>query len=240
MEYEAYKPPKKTGFFLDPRTKILFMAFVTTLMFCVYEDLAMDTAIALIPMILLFINNQKRTALTYGGLFVLAVVAKLNQGSADFSVFLNMISVLLIAMVIRLFPIFMLGFYLVESTSTDEFVATMEIWHVPEAFIIPVAVVFRFIPTMQEEYASIRDAMRMRDIRFGSRKSRQEPSSILEYRVIPLMMSVVKIGDELSQAALTRGLGGLKRRTSIAQIGFTKYDLLIGILSLLLLIWSLL
>lgn len=37
--YEAYQPPAKKGFYLDPRTKILFMAFVTTLMFFVYETL---------------------------------------------------------------------------------------------------------------------------------------------------------------------------------------------------------
>ena len=28
---------------------------------------------------------------------------------------------------------------------------------------------------------------------------------MLEYRLVPLMVSVVKIGDELSAAALTRG-----------------------------------
>lgn len=32
-QYEAYQPPKKKGFYLDPRTKVLFMAFITTLMF---------------------------------------------------------------------------------------------------------------------------------------------------------------------------------------------------------------
>lgn len=38
--YEAYQPPKKKGFYLDPRTKVLFMAFVTMLMFFVYENIA--------------------------------------------------------------------------------------------------------------------------------------------------------------------------------------------------------
>lgn len=45
-QYEAYQPPKKKGFYLDPRTKVLFMAFITTLMFFVYENLAMDAAVA--------------------------------------------------------------------------------------------------------------------------------------------------------------------------------------------------
>lgn len=66
--YEAYQPPAKKGFYLDPRTKILFMAFVTTLMFFVYENLAMDAVVAIIPLTLLLINRQVRTALIYGGL----------------------------------------------------------------------------------------------------------------------------------------------------------------------------
>ena len=158
-QYEAYQPPQKKGFYLDPRTKVLFMAFITTLMFFVYENLAMDAAVAIIPLTLLLINRQVRTALIYGGLFALAVVAKLTQGMYVLPSVLNMISVLLVAMVIRLFPIFMLGYYIIESTSTDEFVAAMEKWHVPEAFIIPITVVIRFIPTLGEESAAITDAI---------------------------------------------------------------------------------
>lgn len=103
-KYAAYQPPKRKGFYLDPRTKILFMAFITTLMFFVYENLAMDAVVAIIPLTLLLINRQVRTALIYGGLFALALVAKLTQGMYVLPDILNMISVLLIAMVIRLFP----------------------------------------------------------------------------------------------------------------------------------------
>lgn len=165
------------------------------------------------------------------------LVEKYHCAGSAFQVF-KPIHSSMVAMVIRLFPIFMLGYYIIESTSTDEFVAAMEKWHVPEAFIIPITVVFRFIPTLGEESAAITDAMRMREIQLGTKKFWQNPTALLEYRVIPLMMSVVKIGDELSAAALTRGLGGLKHRTSIAAIGFTAYDLIIALLSVGLLVWS--
>lgn len=94
--YEAYQPPKKKGFYLDSRTKVLFMAFVTMLMFFVYENLAMDAAVAIIPLTLLLINRQMRTALIYGGLFALAIVAKLTQGIAHigFTVYDLIIAVL--------------------------------------------------------------------------------------------------------------------------------------------------
>ena len=236
--YEAYHPPRRTGFYLDPRTKVLFMAFITTLMFFVYENIAIDVAVTSITLILLVINRQTRIALIYGGLFALAVVAKLTQGMYVLPAVLNMVSVLLVAMVIRLFPVFMLGYYIIESTKTDEFVTAMQRWRVPQAFLIPITVVFRFIPTLGEESSAIGDAMRMREIQFGTKKFWRNPGALLEYRVVPLMMSVAKIGDELSASALTRGLGGSDKRTSISEIGFGVCDAAITIASIVLTVWA--
>ena len=80
---------------------------------------------------------------------------------------------------------------------------------------------FRFFPTVEEEYSAIGDAMRMRGIRFGGGK----PVKMLEYRMVPLLVSCVKIGEELSAAALTRGLGAPVQRTNICRIGFGKFDI---------------
>ena len=49
---------------------------------------------------------------------------------------------------------------------------------------------------------------------------------MVEYRLVPLIVSVVKIGDELSAAALTRGLGAPGRRTNLCRIGFHVQDLM--------------
>ena len=56
---------------------------------------------------------------------------------------------------------------------------------------------------------------------------------MIEYRLVPLMVSVVKIGDELSAAALTRGLGAPVKRTNICKIGFHVQDIVIILLFLL-------
>ena len=48
--------------------------------------------------------------------------------------------------------------------------------------------------------------------------------------VCSLMISVVKIGDELSAAALTRGLGAPVRRTDICNIGFHAQDVVMIVL----------
>ena len=82
--------------------------------------------------------------------------------------------------------------------------------------------------------------MRMREIEFGTPKFWRNPGMILEYRLIPLMMSITKIGEELSAAALTRGLGGLKKRTCIVDLRFGKYDAALAVVAALLLICTVL
>ena len=62
--------------------------------------------------------------------------------------------------------------------------------------------------------------------RTGLSKPRVRAAALIEYRFIPLMISVVKIGDDLSAAALTRGLDNPVRRTNITKVGFTGWDLL--------------
>ena len=107
-----------------------------------------------------------------------------------------------------------MGYYLVSTTTVSEFVAAMERMHVPQKIVIPMSVVFRFFPTVKEEYAAIRDAMKMRGI-----TTLRSPMKMLEYRVVPLMMSIAKIGEELSAAALTRGLGAPQKRQTFVKLG---------------------
>lgn len=122
----------------------------------------------------------------------------------------------------RFAPGIMTGAYLLSSTSVSEFIGSMERMHLTEKIIIPMSVIFRFFPTISEEYQAIRDAMKMRGIRFGGKN----PFLMVEYRLVPLMVSVVKIGDELSAAALTRGLGAPVKRTNVCQIGFHIQDMI--------------
>ena len=72
------------------------------------------------------------------------------------------------------------------------------------------------------EAESIGNAMRMRGI--TGKKLFKNPQAVLEYRIVPFMMSVVTIGKDLSAVALTRGLGNGIKRTSICKIGFHWKD----------------
>lgn len=231
-EYEVYKPNEPKGFYLDPRTKILFMIFITTIMSVGYKDIVISLISAIVAIMLLLSNKQFRIAFIYGGLFALALIAHFTKDMYTFPTLINTISVLLNALILRLFPIFMLGYYIVMSTKTSEFIAAMVKWKIPNAFIIPTAVAFRFIPTLKEEHSSIKIAMKMRGIHFKNKRAWKNPGLYLEYVTIPLIMSIAKIGDELSAAAISRGLGGLRKRTSVVKVRFTIYDALILCISI--------
>lgn len=128
----------------------------------------------------------------------------------------------------RFFPGILMGAYLMGTTTVSEFNAAMHRMHISETISIPLSVMFRFFPTVFEEAASIRTAMRMRNIRIGGSNF----GKMLEYRLVPLMLCSVKIGEELSAAALTRGLGGDVKRTNICEIGFRFQDMVVMLICL--------
>ena len=120
----------------------------------------------------------------------------------------------------RFLPGIVTAAYLMETTKVNEFNAAMERMHVTNKITIPLSVMFRFFPTIAEEFSSINDAMRMREIKLGGKNA----GEMVEYRLIPLMVCSAKIGEELNAAAITRGLGGDVRRTNVCKIGFHIQD----------------
>jgi hypothetical protein len=94
-----------------------------------------------------------------------------------------------------------------------------QVTYIQKVFDPYISVMFRFLPTILEEYRAIHDAMRLREI--GSWRN---PIEMLEYRMVPLLTGLVTIGNELSTSALTRGLDAPVQRTNICPIGFHWQD----------------
>lgn len=202
---------KRRGLLLDPRTKLFMLITVTSLMLSSSNSGVMNIVkpvLSIIPFVLLLSEQKWKTAAKYLVLYIACfalerVALYMLSGIASF-LLLAVCSVMT-----RFAPGFMMGAFLIATTSVSDFIAAMKRMHITEKIVIPLSVIFRFFTTIGEENAAIRDAMRMRGIRFGGK----HPGRIIEYRLIPLMISVVKIDDELSAAALTRGLGAPVKRS---------------------------
>lgn len=120
----------------------------------------------------------------------------------------------------RLAPCFFLAYVAVVSIRSGELMAALEQWRVPRHIVIPLTVIFRFIPTVREELMAISVAMTAR----GFSLYQVGPGQWIEYRLVPLMISTVKTGEELTQAALTRALGKPGPVERIHEPTFRWYD----------------
>lgn len=208
---------------LDPRTKLLML--ITMAVF-VLGGAAADVIpfaapmLCTMPVCYLLIDRQYRSLLVYlllyGGLYFInwQIVPELT-GSARYILYI------LTVFIIRFMPGIMMARYVFSSTTVSEFMAAMQRMHVSDRIIIPMSVMFRFVPTVLEEFSAINTAMKMRDIRIGGKNT----GKMVEYRFVPLLTCCVKIGNELSAAALARGLGSGAKRTNICRIGFHVWDI---------------
>lgn len=219
---------KNRGLVLDPRTKLmmLFNIALFVLGSAGGESVEPLGPILCIMPAALFISAKKwKQAAAYLIVYfvswlVYTCLVPLTSGAVNF------ILLGCSGMLSRFLPGIAMGSYLVSTTTVSEFTAAMLRIHLSEKIIIPLSVMFRFFPTVMDEASSINAAMKMRGIHLGGGNA----GKMLEYRLVPLMTCCVKIGEELSAAALTRGLGGETRRTNICKIGFHVQDyILLGI-----------
>lgn len=218
----------KSNISIDPRTKIFLTITVSSILIGGAVGNIMNIirpSLAILPFVLfLFVKRYNiafKYILVYICLFVLEVfVAPFVKGTFGF-ILLGIIGVFS-----HMLPGFIMGYFLISTTTVSEFVAAMEKIKMSKKIIIPVSVIFRFFPTIKEEYVAIKDAMQMREV-----ISLKTPFRTIEYMIVPLIMSIVKIGEELSAAALTRGLGGDDKRTNICNIGFSFIDIVLIIIA---------
>ncbi len=215
---------KNAVFDPDPRAKFAMLLAVNIIMISggsVGVEYALRIICAVLPLVLLLSIRNYRTALIY---FILLGAAVYCEGMVlpHTHGVAGILLMIPCGILTRFMTGYMMCWYTVRSTSVSEFVTAMDKMHVPYFLTIPMSVMFRYFPTLGEEYRSIHDAMKMREIG----QSVKNPFTYIEYVLVPIMMSTVRIADELSAASLTKGLSAGSRRTHICRIRLNALDIL--------------
>lgn len=221
---------------LDPRTKVFMLVSINVVLLTSTFDtfgFVLKTLVAMLVLVSLLNARKRRGAIVFGSLFAVALLFEVTNSD---QVLALVSSTSIIGILIRFIAMLLLQFIpgtvfaysMLVTTRVSEFVAAMERMHLSQKIVIPFAVIFRFFPTFAEEYRSIQDAMRMRGISW-----KKGPVAMLEYRFVPLIVSAVKIGEDLSAASVTRGLGGSVARTNACRIGFGVWDVFFATIMLL-------
>lgn len=221
-------------FNLDPRVKLGLMIIISLISLTggvTGNEIFLRLLVMLIPSVLLLLIGKHLI-----GWISIIVTISAWYGEAFVILNHNQLATLLIfvpsGIITRFLPSLVMGYYLFKTTQVEVLIAGLERLKIPRKITIPIAVMFRFVPTIKTESASIKDAMKMRGIslRFAFKK----PLQYFEYRVVPLLNSVVKIGNELTVASITRGLNLTHKRTSIISLKMRWLDWLFITMALIL------
>lgn len=130
----------------------------------------------------------------------------------------------------KIFPCAVLGSILILTIQVSEFMAALSRMRTPRSIIIPLTVMLRYLPAIGEDRRQIKKALRMRDISPGILNFFRHPARTVECVYVPLLMSGSRRADELSSAAVTRGIENPKHRTSMHDVRFRITDLVCVVL----------
>jgi energy-coupling factor transport system permease protein len=129
----------------------------------------------------------------------------------------------------KIYPCAFFGGIIIETTKISEFISAMNKLYVPKSLTIPLAIMLRYIPTIREDWHFIKDAMRLRDVSPTLSGLLTCPAKTLECVYVPMLMAASKAADELSIAAVTRGIENPLPRTCLTEIRIRVADVIIFI-----------
>ena len=224
-------------FRMDPRAKLYLLLLANLMLFFHVGTGAEAVAVSLF-LLLFFLSGRIRSgirlAVLYFGLLAIDLWAVPHAGKGILMNFLSLISV----GVRMMLPCIITGAYAFTTTTVGELTCALRRMHVPESVIIPCAVVVRFLPTVKEDYRQIRAAMALRGIAKGKAALLRHPAESLEYILMPLLMNGNNVAQDLSVAALTKGIGLPGTHTCMVELKLTVWDFVYPALCTLPLLWK--
>lgn len=211
-----------SGLRFDPRTKLILLLFcVLCTMFAPsvsYEFIL----VCLVAVFALLSGRYCRAALwtaAYGliyGITQFTVYELTGTGQAILAAFIGLVN--------KVYPCGFMAGIMIATTKTGEFMAALYRIHMPDKFVIPFAVMMRYLPVVKEDWRYIKDAMAMRGITPSLRSIFLHPVMTAECLYVPLMMAASNTADELTIASVTRGIENPNPRTCLADIRFSIRD----------------
>lgn len=124
----------------------------------------------------------------------------------------------------RMLPTIMAATFAMNRTKISEWISALKKCHLPLGLLIPLTVLFRFFPTLFQDFKSIRNAMKYRGIAISTVDLFLHPFQTMEYIIVPILMSAENTSLDLSAAALVRGLANPGIHTSVYKIRLNIQD----------------
>lgn len=136
-----------------------------------------------------------------------------------------------LGIVVKLVLIMVASIYLISTTSTEQLLAGLQAARVPNAIGLMMSTAVRFIPTMNTEVATIKDAQRARGA--GSTRQPRGRGQAVQGTLplfVPMIVTSMRRADTMAMSMVSRGYGFTKNRTVLTRLHVSTWDyLLVGL-----------
>ena len=206
---------KKHTLRFDPRTELLLLVLANIVAFTQHDLWVEITWVVFLLLLIVACGCGKsagKLAIAFGICLALQYYVFPNGPKILASSF-----TIIVSYARKIFPCLIVGTMVLQKTPVRELMVALRKWHIPQGLIIPLSVTVRYFPALKEETGYIRDAMKLRNIH-GVQK--------IECLLVPTMISATTTAEELSAAAVTRGIENPAPKTSMIEMKFGVQDFL--------------
>lgn len=115
---------------------------------------------------------------------------------------------------------------LIGRNEASRTLAALRNMHLPERFIMIVAVIFRFFPVLSGDMKLLRQSIRTRGAFVTLWQKLRALPSYIEILTVPMALRVIRIAETLSASAETRGIDIKRRKSNYLSLRFSAWDIL--------------
>jgi len=214
---------------LDVRTKLILILYTAIVIFA-FPSAVLEAVMLFMLFLLNLLCSKSKAYVKYAIIYLIALgiqcfVLPHLSGTALMTLSIFAVSFR------RLLPCVMAGSLLLATTTASELMYGLQKLRIPRTVTIPLAVTMRYLPAVREELQHIHDARQLRRLTKSKNPFRNFAQS-LEYYYVPLLISAAQMSDEITAAAVTRGIENPGKHTSIFQLRLNVQDYLIYVILL--------
>ena len=119
---------------------------------------------------------------------------------------------------------------LIGRNEASRTLAALRNLHLPERFIMIVAVIFRFFPVLSGDMKLLRQSIATRGAFTAPLQKLRALPSYLEILTVPMALRVIRIAETLSASAETRGIDLTRRKSNYLSLRFSAWDVVFCVL----------
>ena len=209
---------------LDPRVSIAILLLLNLIAFAP-TSLLVEGAGALACLSVMAWCGRWRQACRWAVAYAVVVAATLvlaalpGPVAASFSVAFVMMR--------RIFCVGMFASNMIATTRVGEMATALQRMKVPRGGVVAVSVALRFFPTLGAEFRAVTEACRVRGVAVTPASVIAHPLRTVEYLMVPVMSRLAIVVDELSNAAIVRGIDSDALRTSYYELRIGAADVVV-------------